>query len=146
MLQIEYPAHDYKIKKIENTPYIFDSLRKKWLELTPEEWVRQNFIQYLIKVKKYPATCLAQEKIFYVGEMKKRFDIVVYSDLKPWVLIECKKAGIPLAEKALKQALTYNQALEAKILIITNGQESFAAGIGISGIEILSDLPAWPGT
>lgn len=144
MLTIDFPAKDFKIKKKGDTAFIFDGLRKKWLELTPEEWVRQNFIQYLVKGRNYPSSCIAQEKVFMVGEMKKRFDIVVYLDLKPWLLVECKKSRLPLQEKVLTQALIYNQALQAEFLVITNGQQTIAYQLTQSTIELLSAIPAWP--
>lgn len=143
MLQINFPDHNFKIKKKNNTTIIFDKLRKKWLELTPEEWVRQNFVQYLIQEKKYPSACIALEKLFMLGELKKRFDIVVYKDHLPWMLIECKKENIPLKESILKQVLIYNQVLKTDILVITNGRQSFAARIKESVFEILEGLPVW---
>ena len=77
MLSINYPEPDFRIKKEEGKEFIFDALRRKWLLLTPEEWVRQNFIQYLIKIKKYPSSLIAIEKEIQLGELKKRFDILV---------------------------------------------------------------------
>ncbi len=143
MLQINFPDHIFKIKKKNNATIIFDEIRKKWLELTPEEWVRQNFVQYLIQEKKYPAACIALEKLFMLGELKKRFDIVVYKDHLPWILIECKKENIPLQESILKQVLIYHQSLKTEILVITNGRQSFAAKVKESGFEILQNLPVW---
>lgn len=143
MLQINFPDHDFKIKKKNSVTIIFDEVRKKWLELTPEEWVRQNFVQYLIQEKKYPAACIALEKLFLLGEMKKRFDIVVYKDHLPWILIECKKETMPLQESILKQVLIYNQVLKTDILVITNGRQSFATQIKENEFEILECLPVW---
>ncbi|MEO7210427.1 MAG: type I restriction enzyme HsdR N-terminal domain-containing protein [Chitinophagaceae bacterium] len=143
MLQINFPDHDFKIKKKNNATIIFDVIRKKWLELTPEEWVRQNFVQYLIQEKKYPGACIALEKLFMLGEMKKRFDIVVYKDHLPWILIECKKENIPLQESILKQVLIYHQVLKTDILVITNGRQSFAAKVKEGSFEFIEDLPVW---
>lgn len=122
MLIIEYPSYQPKIKIENNSEFIFDEFRKKWVRLTPEEWVRQNFLQYLVKVRSYPATMIAVEKEISVGELKKRFDIVVYNkDHKPWLLVECKEMNVSLNESVLQQALGYNVQLQVKYFIVTNG-------------------------
>ena len=127
MIKIEYPPYQPKIKNENGKEFIFDSIRKKWIVLTPEEWVRQNFLQYLIVVKKYPASLIAVEKEIAVGELKKRFDIVVYdNNTNPFIIVECKKMNVDLNEKALFQAMRYNIPLQVKYLVITNGSYCFA--------------------
>ena len=79
MIKIEYPVHEFRMKKENNREMIFDESRKTWLKLTPEEWVRQNFIRYLVQTKNYPSSLVAREKKIMVGEMVKRFDILVFS-------------------------------------------------------------------
>ena len=79
MLQINFPQYNFRIKKEKNKHLIFDEVRRLWVTLTPEEWVRQNFLQYLIQVKNYPSSFISVEKIIKVGELKKRYDIVVYN-------------------------------------------------------------------
>ncbi|MEI8059780.1 MAG: type I restriction enzyme HsdR N-terminal domain-containing protein, partial [Ferruginibacter sp.] len=74
MIKIDYPLYQPKIKKEKDKEFIFDEVRKRWIILTPEEWVRQNFLQYLIVVKKYPAVLIAVEKEISLGDLKKRFD------------------------------------------------------------------------
>ncbi|MBS1730030.1 MAG: type I restriction enzyme HsdR N-terminal domain-containing protein [Bacteroidetes bacterium] len=143
MLSVQFPDHQFNLKKENNATFIFDEVRKKWLVLTPEEWVRQNFVQYLIKSKKYPSTCIALEKSFKLGEMKKRFDIVVYKNQVPWILVECKNEKIPLDESILKQVLIYHQKIKANILIITNGQQSFAVELKGDLSYQLQSLPEW---
>lgn len=143
MLEINFPEHNFKIKKKNDSTYIFDEIRKKWLALTPEEWVRQNFVQFLIQKQKFPSACIALEKLFKLDELKKRFDIVVYKNHIPWLLIECKKADMPLQESILKQVLIYNQALKTDILIITNGHQTFGVQVKNSGFSILQDFPEW---
>ena len=94
MLMINYPEPSFRVKTEKGKECIFDPHRRKWLILTPEEWVRQNFIQYLIQVMNYPASLIALEKEIWLGEMKKRFDILVYNkDHQPWMIVECK-AGV----------------------------------------------------
>ncbi|MEI9943045.1 MAG: type I restriction enzyme HsdR N-terminal domain-containing protein [Chitinophagaceae bacterium] len=91
-----------------------------------EEWVRQNFIQYLIQVKKYPSSLIALEKMIELGELKKRFDILVYdTDHKPWMIVECKASSVELNETVLHQLLRYNISMPAEYLIITNGEYSY---------------------
>ena len=126
MIKIEFPSYQYKIKKEADKEFIFDEVRKQWMVLTPEEWVRQNFLQYLIQVKKYPASLIAVEKELMLGELKKRTDIVVYNAAtKPWMIIECKEMNVPLDEKVLQQILRYNISVPVSFLIITNGSYCF---------------------
>ena len=126
MIKIEYPASDFKTRKEKDIEYIFDPLRKRWMVLTPEEWVRQNFLQYLIFLKKYPSSLIAIEKEIYLGELKKRCDIVVYNrETLPWMIIECKGMNEPLNAKVLDQVLRYHITLPAIYLVITNGSYCF---------------------
>ena len=122
MINPDYPKHPYRIKKDGETHIIFDEFRKLWVKLTPEEWVRQNFVQWLVQVKKYPASMIALEKLIMVHELSKRFDTLVYdSSHKPWMMIECKAQSVPLTEKVLLQILRYNIAVPVPYLVITNG-------------------------
>jgi hypothetical protein len=126
MIKIEYPTYDFKIRKEQNTEYIFDPFRKRWLILTPEEWVRQNFLQYIVEVKNYPASLIAIEKEIYLGELKKRCDVVIYNrQTLPWMIIECKEMNEPLNAKVLDQVLRYHIALPATYLVVTNGSYCF---------------------
>jgi hypothetical protein len=137
MLTIQYPEPDFQIKKDEDKDIIFDSLRKKWLSLTPEEWVRQNFVHYLIKVKKYPATLIAIEKMIMLGELKKRFDILVYdTNHQPWMMIECKSPSVQLDETVLQQLLRYHISVPTGFLVITNGEYSY--GTSFRRIKMLN--------
>lgn len=127
MIKIEYPPDAFKIRKDNHVDYIFDPLRKRWLLLTPEEWVRQNFLQHIIQVKKYPVSLIAIEKEIHLGELKKRCDIVVYNrEMLPWMIVECKQMNEPLNAKVLDQVLRYHITLPATYLVITNGRYCFA--------------------
>lgn len=127
MIKIEYPPYHPSIKMIADKEFIFDEVRKQWVLLTPEEWVRQNFIQYLLQVKKYPGSLMAVEKEIFLGDVKKRFDIVVYDrNMQPWMLIECKEMNVALDEKVLDQVLRYNIRLQVPFLVITNGVYCYA--------------------
>ena len=144
MLSIAYPEPGFQIKKEANKPFIFDSLRKRWLLLTPEEWVRQNFVQYLIQVKKYPAALIAMEKIIKLGELKKRFDILVYDKThKPWMMIECKSPAIKLDDAVLQQLLRYHISVPTGYLIITNGEISYGWQKELQDLKLIQELPEW---
>lgn len=142
MIKIAYPPHPFRIREEEGRETIFDEVRKCWTRLTPEEWVRQNFLQYLIQVKKYPATLIAVEKELMLGEMKKRFDILVYNgDHQPWMMVECKAMHVPLNDKVLQQILRYNMSIPVSFLVITNGSYVACLQRGAAGLEILGELP-----
>ena len=141
MISINYPEYPFKIQKEAGKDCIFDPLRKTWVVLTPEEWVRQNFIQYLIQVKQYPTSLIAIEKTIQLGELKKRFDIIVYKNEAPWILIECKEANVSLTEKTLEQILQYQQVVEANYLVMTNGHTTYGAKIETGKLHYLQSLP-----
>lgn len=142
MIKIEYPAYRPKIKEDDGKEFIFDEVRKRWVVLTPEEWVRQNFLQYLIYIKKYPASLIAVEKEIKLGELKKRFDIVVYDKhTKPWMIIECKEMNVALDKKVLDQVLRYNVTLQVPYLVITNGSYCMAMVFADNQAMELEELP-----
>ena len=126
MIKINYPETSFKIKKENSIELIFDAFRKRWIVLTPEEWVRQNILQYLTAIKNYPAKLIAIEKEISLGELKKRCDIVVYDrSALPWMIIECKEMNAQVNSKTLEQILRYHISLPAKYLVITNGSYCF---------------------
>ena len=143
MIDIQFPEQPFKIKKLKDRDFIFDVFRKQWIVLTPEEWVRQNFLQYLVEVKKYPASLIAVEREILVGVLRRRFDIVVFKDAKPWMIVECKELKVPLSEAVLKQALNYNVSLQVKYLVVTNGASTFAMHCNQKAHEWLVELPAF---
>lgn len=142
MIRIEYPPHSFRIKKENNLEFIFDELRKSWLRLTPEEWVRQNFVQYLVRVSKYPLSLIAIEKEIQLGELKKRFDLLVYDQQhEPWMMIECKAMNIDINEKVLLQVLRYNVAVPVRYIILTNGHYCLGYKKQDNRLELLNYLP-----
>ena len=141
MIQINYPDQQFRFKKENEKEFIFDEVRKQWLRLTPEEWVRQNFLQYLIITKKYPATLIAIEKEIKLGELKKRCDIVVYKNDKPWMIVECKEMNVVLNESTIEQILRYNMVMKVDYLVITNGTNIYAWNIADGKAEELSSIP-----
>jgi len=143
MLRIDYPPHNFKFKNDNDREFIFDEVRKRWVRLTPEEWVRQNFIQYLLQVKKYPSSIIAVEKEIKLGDLKKRCDIVVYRLHEPWMIIECKEQGVSLNDPVVQQVLRYNISLNVKILVVTNGDNTYAVQLNDKEAESLEVLPDW---
>jgi hypothetical protein len=144
MIKIEYPAYSFRIKKENDNELIFDELRKLWLRLTPEEWVRQNFVRYLVQVKKYPSSLIAIEKEISLGELKKRFDILVYDQQhRPWMMIECKEMNVDIDENVLQQILRYNIAVPVRYLVITNGSYCMGYEKVQGRLGMLKQLPAF---
>ena len=144
MLKIDYPKPEFRIKTEKGKEFIFDPQRKKWLLLTPEEWVRQNFVQYLIQEKKYPSSLIALEKEIMLGELKKRFDILVYDkNHQPWMMIECKGGEIKLSEDVLQQALRYNISVPVKFIVITNGNVTYGWEKKDNSLTKISELPGF---
>ena len=141
MINIQFPSHLFKIKNENGKEVIFDECRKQWVLLTPEEWVRQNFLQYLIQERLYPASLIAVEREIVLGDLKKRFDIVVFKNAKPWMIVECKGMQVKLNEAVIKQILNYNITLQAEYLVITNGTSTFALHVQQGKFEWLQKLP-----
>lgn len=141
MTRIEYPPFDFRIKQEDGKECIFDEIRRQWVRLTPEEWVRQNILQHLLQVKKYPASLIAVEKEIALGELRKRFDILVYKDAKPWMIIECKEMNVPLGENTVRQVLNYNISIRASYILITNGTEHYGFFIEKGFPEAIAELP-----
>ncbi len=143
MLRINFPQYNFRIKKEKNKELIFDEIRLQWIVLTPEEWIRQNFLQYLMQVKKYPKSLLAIEKIISLGELKKRCDIIVYKNDLPWMIVECKEMNVELKATVLEQILRYNIGMPVKYLVLTNGRKTFAFKLSTKGIIEIDELPAF---
>lgn len=144
MISIRYPEPAFRIKNEGGKDFIFDSFRKKWMVLTPEEWVRQNFLQYLVQELKYPESLIAVEKEFRFGEMNRRFDILVYNkDHQPWLMVECKAPEILLDQSVLEQVLRYNISIPVAYLVITNGHNGFAWHKEGAGLHSMDSMPVF---
>ncbi|PCI12042.1 MAG: restriction endonuclease subunit R [Flavobacteriaceae bacterium] len=127
MHKLNLPSYQFKIKSSENKQLIFDLIRKKYVVLTPEEWVRQNFVQYLISEKNYPISMIAVEKQVVVNNRKKRFDILIFnSDGSSNIIIECKAPKIKITQDTFDQIARYNLKLNADFLVVTNGLTHFS--------------------
>ena len=143
MIKIEYPAHPFKIRTEENKEFIFDEQRKLWVRLTPEEWVRQNFLQFLVKVKRYPVSLIAIEKEMQLGELRKRFDILVYNSRhQPWMMVECKSMDVVIDQQVMDQLLRYNISIPVPFLVLTNGNYVYGYERKQGNISLLEELPS----
>ena len=126
MQQLNFPHFDFKLRNINNRNEIFDPVRHKYVMLTPEEWVRQHLIAYLVNVKGYPVSIIGVEKQLLLNKLPRRFDLVVFGrNANPFLLVECKAPGVEITEKTFDQAARYNMLLQAEYFIITNGLEHY---------------------
>ncbi len=126
MVALNFPSYSFKTKSIENKSYIWDVIRKKYIMITPEEWVRQHTIQFLIQEKNYPAMWMSVEKQFTINQQHKRADIVVYSkSLHPYIIVECKRPSTKITQHTFDQIARYNLSLDAKYFMLTNGLQHF---------------------
>tara|TARA_B100000809_G_scaffold190575_1_gene189190 strand:+ start:672 stop:1121 length:450 start_codon:yes stop_codon:yes gene_type:complete len=144
MQELNLPQYPLKIKEEGGTRYIFDSIRKKYLVLLPEEWVRQNFIQFLVRDKNYAASLIAIEKGLKLNELQKRADIVIYDkQAKPIVLIECKAPKVKINQEVFEQVARYNMVFKVPYLLVTNGLEHYCAKVNFetNSFEFLKDIP-----
>ena len=122
MQKLNFPSYPLRLKSNENKTLIFDIVRKKYVVLTPEEWVRQHVIFYLTQEKKYPLSLIAVEKQLKINKMIKRSDIVIFnSDGNPEILVECKAPYIEISQHTFDQIARYNLAIRSTYLMVTNG-------------------------
>lgn len=122
MQKLNLPEYTFNLKRENNQIFIQDVIRKKYLLLTPEEWVRQHIIQYLISEKKYPQSLFSVESGIKINTLQKRYDALVYSRTgEPLVLIECKAPEVRINQKVFEQIASYNNKTTAPFMLITNG-------------------------
>jgi hypothetical protein len=144
MDKLSLPSFDFNIKESDGKTVIFDIIRKKYLVLTPEEWVRQHFVHYLINHLGYAKTLISVEHGLKYNSLQKRTDIIVYDrNANPLVLVECKASENRLNQKVLEQAMMYNKTLKAEYIIVTNGLEHSCLRVDSTkkDIEFLNSLP-----
>ena len=147
MEKLNFPDFDFRIKNKENHPYIWDIVRKKYIKLTPEEWVRQHTIHYLHFVKNYPLPWMNVEKQFTINSLHKRADIVVFNrDLKPYIIVECKAPQVKITQRTFDQIARYNLSLDADYLMLTNGLQHYYCRMDFHKHTyiFLPDIPTHP--
>lgn len=126
MIQLTLPPYQIRVKETHGRKQIFDILRRKYVVLTPEEWVRQHFIHYLVEHKNYPSSLLANEVSLQIGEKRMRADSVLYDNqLHPRMIIEYKAPNITLTQKVFDQITVYNLLLHVDYLIVSNGMITY---------------------
>ena len=144
MIAVQFPPPQFRIKKKGEERYIFDAIRKRWLVLTDEEWVRQNMVAHFLTKLSYPKEAIAVEKGFLVNGLKKRFDILVYDrQQQPYLMVECKAPDVRLNEDVLQQALRYHITLPVQWIVLTNGLSTLAWRKEGSQLRLANELPAW---
>lgn len=142
MIELHYPDSDIPQRLEAGASQLFDPFRKKWVARTPEEWVRQHFLQLLIKTHQYPSSLVAVEKSIKLGSLTKRFDILVYDKRhQPWMMVECKSSEVTLNDSVLQQLLRYNISMPVSYLLITNGPFCMGWERTEKGLLSLDKLP-----
>ena len=144
MTRLNLPPFEIKLRGTKAQPQIFDILRKKYIALTPEEWVRQHFVHFLVEHKGYPAALMANEIQLKVGEKTLRADSVLYSrELKPRMIIEYKAPHIPITQKVFDQISIYNMLLHVDYLVVSNGLQHYICKMDYNDKKYLSleDIP-----
>lgn len=144
MQALNFPKFSFRLKNSENKHYIFDEIRKKFVVLQPEEWVRQHCVCYLIKNKNYPKSLINVEKELKVNGLKKRYDIVVFnSDGSIHLIVECKSPKITINQSAFDQIARYNLTLNATYLMVTNGLNHYYCAMDFESerYQFLTDIP-----
>ncbi len=131
MIRLNLPEYQFKMERRDDAKwYIFDEIRKKKVVLTPEEWVRQNFIQFMNKEHQVPLSMMVLEKDLELNGKKKRADILVYNkEGKPFAIVECKASHVAISQDVFDQVARYNLVLKVPYLIVTNGLEHFYSSI-----------------
>ena len=144
MLQLNLPEYNFRIKKVDEKFQIFDSQRRRFVSLTPEEWVRQHFIRFLIELKGYPSALLAVEKQLNLNGMKKRCDAVLYDrEANPVMIIEFKAPTVAINQETFDQVAVYNSKLKVGLFIISNGLEHYCCKVNqkTAKYEFFPEIP-----
>ena len=144
MQNLNFPTYSFRLKNSENNTHIFDVIRKKFVVLQPEEWVRQHCVQYLIHEKNYPISLINVEKVVLINGLKKRYDIVVFNpDGSLALVVECKAPKVKITQAAFDQIARYNLTLKAPYLMVTNGLNHYFCTMNhdLESFEFLETLP-----
>lgn len=144
MFQINLPAFDIKVSRRNGKTVVFDILRQRYIAITPEEWVRQHFVNFLIHHRGFPQQLLANEIELHLNGMSRRCDTVLYrKDLTPRLIVEYKAPKIPITQKVFDQISRYNQVLHVDYLIISNGMEHYCCRMDYEQLSysFLCDIP-----
>ena len=146
MKKLNFPTYYFRFKNSENKVSIFDEIRKKFIVLTPEEWVRQHVIQFLLENMKYPKSYINVEKLIKVNDLSKRYDGIVFQpNGEIFLLIECKAPEVPISQATFDQIARYNLVLKAKYLMVTNGLNHYFCQMDFENEKyiFLKELPEY---
>ena len=146
MQELNLPSYSFKLKQDKDKTYVFDAIRKKYVLLTPEEWVRQHIIQFVIQEKKYPASLVAVEIGLKYNQLQKRADVLVYNTSgKPLLLIECKAPEVKITQDVFHQIALYNMTYKVAYLLVTNGLEHYCCVMDYTNntYQFLQDIPEY---
>ena len=146
MKPLNLPPYDFRIQGVGETQMIFDAIRRKYVALTPEEWVRQHFVQFLIQERGTPRSLIAIEAGFTYNRMPRRADVIVHGrDGRPLLVAECKSPDVEIRQSAFDQIARYNTVLQARYLVVTNGVVHYCCVVDRAGgtNAFLDDLPTY---
>ncbi len=146
MQKLNFQLYNFRFKNSENKVSIFDEIMKKFIILTPEEWVRQHVVQFLLEEKKYPKSLINVEKVLKVNGLRKRYDVVVFnSDGSIFILIECKAPEVKIAQTTFDQIARYNMTMKSEFLMVTNGLNHYFCQMDFENekYQFLPELPMY---
>lgn len=144
MVQLNFPAYDFRFKNSENRCAIFDVIRKKFVVLTPEEWVRQHVVRFMLTEKKFPKSLINVEKLLTLNGLTKRYDVVGYNpNGSIRVLVECKAPHVKISQHTFDQIARYNMTLQSEFLMVTNGYNHYFCSVDFENRRYLF-LPELP--
>jgi type I site-specific restriction endonuclease len=141
---LNLPTYFFRIKQEKEKKYIFDEIRRRYVQLTPEEWVRQHVVKYLVGVKNFPQVLIAVEKGFKQLRRKQRYDLLIYDRKgQPLMIVECKAPTVEINQNAFDQASRYNVKHKAPFLLITNGRKHYCCQLNLISKQysFLQEIP-----
>lgn len=146
MEKLNLPVYEFRIKTEEKKQFIFDIARRKYVTLTPEEWVRQHIIHYLTKEKKYPSQLIAVETSIKVNKLERRCDIILFDNTgKPLIIVECKAPSVKISQGTFNQIASYNLKLRVNYLLVTNGLNHFCCEMDYenNSYKFITEIPEY---
>jgi hypothetical protein len=145
MDKLNLPSYSFRISKAKDERlFIFDSFRRKHVRLTPEEWVRQNILEFLVSEKKVPRSLVSSEAGVRVNTSRRRYDALIFDHhAEPWMLIECKAPTVVINQRTFDQIVAYNKSIQAKYILVTNGLKHYCCRIDntVKKTVFLQDIP-----
>ena len=146
MYKLNFPEYTFRMEKQDGKIKIFDFVRKKFVVLTPEEWVRQHVLRYLFEEKKIPSSLIAVEKEIIYNHQKKRFDVLIYNNAaKPVLMVECKSPEVEILQDVFNQIAVYNSLFGVDFLLITNGIKNFCCKFNVQtkSYDFIKEIPSY---